>query len=97
MTVTVASIGWPEVGAILPPKRSGMVAPTPGVEAEAHRDGSQIGPSAGALDLALDQAAQDRGVVGRRAAAGIVGRVGHHHGRAVEGQRRVDAASSTSR
>ena len=49
----------------------------------ARRSGSQIGPTRRVLDAALDQPAQDGGVVGGRAAAGIVGRVGHHDRRAI--------------
>ena len=47
-----------------------------GIEAQPDRDRVPDRPDGRALDVALDQVAQDGRVVGRRAAAGVVGRVG---------------------
>ena len=45
-TVTVASTGAPDAGPILPPKRSGNVAPSPASKHSLTAIGSQIGPTA---------------------------------------------------
>src|SRR5260370_6604498 len=45
ITVTLASIGAPEVGPILPPKRSGNSAPSPASKQSRTAIGSQSGPS----------------------------------------------------
>src|SRR5258707_6231299 len=50
-------------------------------------------PDAGVLDLVVDQVPQDLGIVRRRAAAGIVGRIGDHHRQVIEG----DGAPSDNR
>src|SRR5829696_5371640 len=75
MIVTSASTGAPEVMAVLPPKRNGSVVPTPAAWQNCTATGSHSGPTQ-ASQAALEQPADDVGVVGRRAAAGIVGRVG---------------------
>ena len=68
----------------------------PGIEADAHGDRIPDRAEAGILDLAVDQVAQDVGIVRRRAAAGIVGRIGDHHRQVVEGDALADAGRSTS-
>ena len=63
----------------------GELGAEPGIEADAHGDRIPDRPEAGILDLAVDQVAQDVGIVRRRAAAGIVGGIGDHHRQVVEG------------
>ena len=91
MTSTSASTGWPEVTAILPPKRRPNFAPRPASKQRRTAIGIPDRADAGVLDLALDQVPQDLGVVRRRAAAGIVGRIGDHDRQVVEGHALADA------
>ena len=91
VTVTVASTR-------LAGGRSGLAAEAQrkfgaqaGIETEPHGDRVPDRPEGGVLHIALDQAAQDGGVVGRRAAAGIVGWVGHDDGLSLKPSAAVDA------
>src|SRR5436190_17164405 len=56
-----------------------------GIEAQPHRNRVPDRPNGRALDVALDQVAQDAGVVGRRAAAGVIGGLGDDDGRRIAG------------
>ena len=69
----------------------------PGIETDANRDGIPDRAEAGALDVLLDQMLQDVGIVGRRAAAGIVRRIGNDDRQVVEGHAFTDTGRDAER
>jgi len=67
LTSTMASIGAPDAGAVLPPKRSGNCAPCPASKHRRTAMGSQIGTDCRTVELALDKVTQDVRIIGGRA------------------------------
>jgi len=77
-TRTRVSTGAPEAGPCLPPRRTSKLAPSPASKASSGRAAVVERRDGDATDAALDQPAQQKRRIARRAEARVVGSVGEH-------------------